>query len=248
MALAISCSSTTVRSCSPPLGGIFLSWSASCCACLRDACFCARSWIRSSLVRSRPILCSLSLASSAAPARLEWSTPGSAASSRWMKSALVRAMETPFCLARVWSCFTLRVFRSAICPPSKAALSFASSAALAFACSSMVWGGMMHAAGSAAALAPSSPPQIARGHATTLVQRQLGWAGCWGKRFVSNTLPSSGPQTGQTRSSSMVIHSSFRTPTWSWNLSRPWLWARRTSVRAITSMRYWALVNTLEPA
>jgi len=106
----------------------------------------------------------------------------------------------------------------------------------------------MHAAGSAAALAPSSPPHITRGQATTLLHRQLGCAGCGGKRSVSKTLPSSGPHTGQTRSSSMVIHSGFRTPTRRSNLIRPWLWARSTSVRAMTSIRYCALLNTLEPA
>ena len=138
-------------------------------------------------------------------------------------------------------------------------MSLAVSWDLALACSSMACGGRMQAeldfAGAAIALrgpsdafAPSSPPQISSGQATTLVQRQLGWAGCGGNRPVAKRLPSSGPQTGQTRSSSIVIHSSFSTPTSWWNLMRPWLWARSTSVRAITSMRTCALRNTLEPA
>ena len=66
---AISLSCWAVMPSSPSAGGIFAIWAASSLACLSSACFSPSSSTSSSLVRSRPILCSLSLALSAAPAR-----------------------------------------------------------------------------------------------------------------------------------------------------------------------------------
>ena len=136
-------------------------------------------------------------------------------------------------------------------PFSKALLSLAFSLAWASAMPSSTWGGRMQASPCdawVAALASMSLLQTVIGQATIFVQRQCGCAGCWGNLSMGKVLPSRPPQTGHMRSSSMASHSSFWMPTRSWNLSLPMLWARRTSVRAIISMRYCALLNTRLPA
>ena len=168
-----------------------------------------------------------------------------------MKSALVRAMEMPFSLESVWSCFTVRAVRSSAFPFSNASFSLAFSFACASAIPSNACGGSIQASpceALGAACADKSEPQMLMGHATRFVQRQCGCAGCWGNLSMRKVLPSRGPHTGQVLSSFMAIHSSLCTPTRSWNFIRPMLCARNTSVRAIISMRYCALLNTRLPA
>ena len=103
-----------------------------------------------------------------------------------MKSALVRAMETPFCLDRVCSCLTVRPSKFPISPLSNAALSLAVSSDLAFACSSMACGGRMQAApvwtgaeiaarGMSAALAPLAAADLqGPGHHTRAAAVGMG--------------------------------------------------------------------------
>ena len=237
-----------------PLGrGIFAIWAASSFACLSFRLLQSEQLDQFFLGPQQTDLVFLELCAERRSGQVAvidpQVQPGQAA---WGNRPLVRAMATPFCFARVWSCLTVSEPRSAMSPFSKALLSLAFSLAWASAMPSSTAMGRENVGVPCDAWAAARGGHLATadGHrpadigAAAVRMRGLLGNLSMGKVFAV--------QAAADRAHALVLHGQpFQLldadPLVELEPAHV-VGAERTSVRAIISMRYWALLNTRLPA